>query len=190
MKKSESDGKNKLALCLELFLVFFKLGIFTIGGGMAMIPLIQDTITEKKKWMDLDQCVDAIAVCQSLPGVIAINIATYIGQFRAGIAGAISATLGVLTPSYIVIIAVINLLDVVGNNPYVEGALVGLKAAATGLIFYAAFSISKQVVKGFIPALIALGSFLAIGIFDVNGIYVIIAGIIIGLIHEKIGGRK
>ena len=85
MSKLEKVKNN---LFLQLFWTFFKLGLFTIGGGMAMIPLIQDIVVDKKKWMTEEEAVDCIAVSQGLPGVIAINMATYIGQTKKGILGA------------------------------------------------------------------------------------------------------
>ena len=172
---------------LQLFWSFFKIGIFTIGGGMAMIPLIQDVVVDKKKWMTSEECVDCIAVSQGLPGVIAINMATYIGNFKKGIKGAIASTIGVITPSYIIIILICELLHGVGDNPYVLGALTGIKAAATGLILYAAYSVGRKVVKNWFHWILAISAFVAIAVFNVNAVYVIIAGILIGIIH---GGEK
>ena len=122
----------------QLFWSFFKLGLFTIGGGMAMIPLIQGIVVDQKKWMSEEEAVDCIAVSQALPGVIAINMATYIGQRKKGLSGALAATVGVMLPSFIIIILIVLLLKGIGDNPYVEGALMGIKAAATGLIAFSA----------------------------------------------------
>ena len=110
MSKLEKVKNN---LFLQLFWTFFKLGLFTIGGGMAMIPLIQDIVVDKKKWMTEEEAVDCIAVSQGLPGVIAINMATYIGQTKKGILGAIVATIGVILPSFIIIILVMPLIKFV-----------------------------------------------------------------------------
>lgn len=184
------EAYEKIQICCRLFAVFFKLGIFTIGGGMAMIPLIEDVIVNKKRWMSKDEVVDAIALCQALPGVIAINIATYIGHYKAGFAGALSGTLGILTPSYIIIIIVVNFLKEFQDNPYINGALTGLKAAAAALIFYAAFSIARQVLKKIYAYVIAISAFIAIVFLDVNGIYVIIGGMAIGIFHHLIKGTK
>ncbi len=93
--------------------------------------------------------MDCIAVSQGLPGVIAINMATYIGQTKkSGILGAIVATIGVILPSFIIIILVIKVLAGIGENRYVNGALAGIKAAATGLIAYSAYKVGRQVLKG------------------------------------------
>ena len=169
---------------LQLFWTFFKLGLFTIGGGMAMIPLMQGIIVDKKKWMTEEDIVDCIAVSQGLPGVIAINMATYIGHQKKGIGGAIAATIGVILPSLVIIIAVVELLRGIGDNRYVNGALAGIKAAATGLIAYSAYKVGAQVLKGPFQWVLAVAAFGLIIMLDVNAVWVIIAGILLGLIYE------
>ena len=96
---------------INLFLCFFKVGIITIGGGVAMVPVLQEKICEKYKWMSDDEILDCIAVSQGLPGVIAINMATYVGYFKKGLLGAIVTTLGVILPSFIIMILVVLFLE-------------------------------------------------------------------------------
>ncbi|SCK01546.1 chromate transporter%2C chromate ion transporter (CHR) family [uncultured Eubacterium sp.] len=187
MSKLEKVKNN---LYLQLFWTFFKLGLFTIGGGMAMIPLIQDIVVDKKKWMTEEEAVDCIAVSQGLPGVIAINMATYIGQTKKGILGAIVATVGVILPSFIIIILVIKVLAGIGENRYVNGALTGIKAAATGLIAYSAYKVGRQVLKGPFQWILALLSFAAIAVFSVNAVWAIVAGIFAGLIYTAVKEKK
>ena len=145
----------------QLFWSFFKLGLFTIGGGMAMIPLIQGIVVDEKHWMTEEEAVDCIAVSQGLPGVVAINMATYIGHQKKGIGGALAATIGVILPSFVIIILIVKLLQGIGDNPYVQGALVGIKAAATGLIAFSAYKVGKQVLKKPFQWILALASFIA-----------------------------
>ena len=175
---------------LQLFWTFFKLGLFTIGGGMAMIPLMQGIIVDKKKWMTEEEIVDCIAVSQGLPGVIAINMATYIGHQKKGIGGAVAATIGVILPSLVIIIAVVELLRGIGDNRYVNGALTGIKAAATGLIAYSAYKVGAQVLKGPFQWVLAAAAFGAIILLDVNAVWVILAGIALGLIYEHFVQKK
>lgn len=165
---------------INLFLCFFKVGIVTIGGGMAMVPLLQEKICDKYKWMSDEEILDCIAVSQGLPGVIAINMATYVGYYKKGFFGALLATVGVILPSFVIIILVVCFLEVVGENPYIGGLLEGIKAAATGLIAYAAWKMGKQTLHGAFQWIIALAAFVAIGIFGVNAVWVILAGILIG----------
>lgn len=171
---------------IQLFVEFFKLGLFTIGGGMAMIPLIQGIVVDRKHWMTEEEAVDCIAVSQGLPGVIAINMATYIGQKKKGIPGGIIATVGVMLPSLIIIIMVVELLSTIGGNKYVAGALVGIKAAATGLIIFAAYKLGKQILKGPFQWILAVAAFAVIAFLEVNAVWAIIGGIVAGLIYTKI----
>ena len=104
-------------------------------------------------------------------------MATYIGQTKKGILGAVVATIGVILPSFIIIILVIKVLAGIGDNKYVNGALAGIKAAATGLIAYSAYKVGKQVLKGPFQWILALLSFAAIAVFSVNAVWAIVAGI-------------
>ena len=177
-------------LLLQLFWNFFKLGLFTIGGGMAMIPLIQNIVVDKMHWMTEEETVDCIAVSQGLPGVIAINMATYIGQKKKGIAGALTATVGVMLPSFVIIIMVVELLHGFGDNRYVLGALTGIKAAATGLIAYSAYKVGRQVLKGSFQWALAIAAFAAIAFFEVNAVWTILAGIAAGLAYSAWKGKE
>jgi len=118
-----------------LFATFFKMGLFTIGGGLAMLPLIQHTVVDKKGWLTEDGMADCIAVSQSLPGVIAINAATYVGKSRKGFAGALAASFGVILPSFIIIICAVIFLGTVGPNQYVEGAFTGIRSYSVTVFF-------------------------------------------------------
>ncbi|MDD4376649.1 MAG: chromate transporter [Eubacteriales bacterium] len=177
-------------MIFQLFWTFFKLGIFTIGGGMAMIPLMQGIVVDKKGWMTEEEIVDCIAVSQGLPGVIAINMATYIGRKKKGFTGAVVATFGVILPSFIIIILVVELLKGIGDNKYVEGALLGIKAAAAGLIAFSAYKVGRQVLTGKFQWIIAVSAFIAIIVFKINAVWVILSGIIAGIIYDKIKTKK
>lgn len=170
---------------MELFWEFFKLGLFTIGGGMVMLPLIQNVVVEKKGWMTEEEAVDCMAIGQSLPGVIAINMATYIGRQKKGLLGALCATVGVILPSFIIIILIVELLAHIGDSTYVSGALTGIKAAATGLIGYSAYKIGKKILKGPFSWLLAIGAFVAIVWKGISAVWVILAGIVFGLLATK-----
>ena len=172
-------------LYVELFWEFFKLGLFTIGGGMAMLPLIQSIVVEKKEWMTEEEAVDCMAVGQSLPGVIAINMATYIGRQKKGFPGALCATAGVILPSFLIIILIVELLETMGDSPYVTGALTGIKAAATGLIGYSAYKIGKKILTGPFSWVLAIGAFVAIVCFGISAVWVILTGIVLGLLFAK-----
>lgn len=145
---------------LELFLTFFKIGAFTFGGGYAMLPLIQSEALSNG-WLTMEELIDFIAVSESTPGPFAINMATFVGTqmgkaalgIGGGILGAVCATLGVVMPSFIVIICVAKFYEKFKKNKIVAGCLGGLKPAAIGLICAAVISIGKTV---FFPESIAL----------------------------------
>ena len=126
---------------LELFYTFFKIGLFTIGGGYAMIPMITDQVVSKG-WLQLSQLIDFIAVSESTPGPFAANIATFIGMEQGGLLGAFCATLGVVLPSFIIILIISKYFyDRFVDNFYVQGALSGLRPAVLGLIASAALTV-------------------------------------------------
>ncbi len=138
---------------LELFYTFFLIGAFTFGGGYAMLPLIQAEV-ERKGWLPSEQIVNFIAVSESTPGPFAINIATYVGNQMgmkefgnvfAGIVGAVCATLGVVLPSFIIILIVAKCYDAFKSSTAVKGAMTGLKPAAIGLIGAAVYKIGVTV---------------------------------------------
>ena len=182
--RKKHNIKEEAAEYFELFWSFFKLGLFTIGGGMAMIPLIQDIVVEQKKWMTEEECLDCIAVSQGIPGVIAINMATYIGKYKKGFARALTATAGIILPSLIIIIMVVEFLDSFGENPYVLGALKAIKAAACGLIAYAAWKVGKKTLKNSFQWILAAGSFVLILVLNINAVFFIILGIVLGIVYN------
>lgn len=157
---------------------------------MAMVPLMQEKVCEERHWMTDEEVLDCIAVCQSLPGVVAINMATYIGYYKKGLKGALVSTFGVLLPSFVIIILVVSILKSVEQNPYVQGALEGIKAAATGLIAFAAYKMSKQTLTGVFQWVMAAFALLLVAFLKVSAVYVIIAGILAGEIYCTIKSAK
>ncbi len=129
---------------LKLFLTFFKIGAFTFGGGYAMLPLIQAEVIANN-WVAHEEFVNFIAVSESTPGPFAINMATYVGTELGGLFGAMCATLGVVLPSFIIILAVAKFYEKFKNSKIVKGCMSGLKPAVIGLIGAAAVSIAKTV---------------------------------------------
>ncbi len=126
---------------IKLFLIFFKVGLFTIGGGLAAIPLLQDEIL-MREWLTVEQFADMIAVSESTPGPIGVNIATYVGYSQYGILGSIIATIGLVMPSVIIIMLIARFVLHYRDNKIVNGVFVGLRPAVTGLILAAATSIA------------------------------------------------
>ena len=129
---------------LTLFLTFFKIGLFTFGGGYAMLPLIQEEVLAKC-WMKIEELINFVAVSESTPGPFAVNISTYIGCETTGLFGGFCATLGVVLPSFIVILIVAHFYEKFKESRIVSACMSGLKPAVIGLIGSAAISMGKTV---------------------------------------------
>ena len=129
---------------LELFWSFFKIGLFTFGGGYAMLPMIQSEM-ERHGWIQAEELVNFIAVSESTPGPFAINISTYVGMETGGLFGAFCATFGVVLPSFAVILIVAKCLQKFRSNQWVQGGLFGIKVAVVGLIAASALSVAASV---------------------------------------------
>lgn len=180
-------------MLLELFVLFFKLGAFTIGGGVAMLPLLKHSLTEEKEWFTEEEFVDIVAVCQSLPGVIAINMATYVGYKKRGLAGSLVSTFGVVFPSFVMILIIATFISNLGDNSVVGGAMAGLRAAALGLVVVAVIQMGSVVFKGGWTVAAALLSFVLIAVFRINTAYVILLFVILGvasaLVKDRMNGN-
>ncbi|MCI8510688.1 MAG: chromate transporter [Lachnospiraceae bacterium] len=127
-------------LYLQLFYEFFKAGLFAVGGGMATLPFLYN-ISDKAGWFTYGQLADMIAISESTPGPIGVNMATYVGFTTGGIPGAVIATLGLITPSIIIILIIAGFLKAFKDSKYVQNAFYGLRPASTGLIAAAGLSV-------------------------------------------------
>lgn len=143
-----------MTLLWELFYTFFKIGLFTFGGGYAMLPLIQDEVV-RHGWLSMHELVDFVAVAESTPGPFAVNVATYVGAETAGVLGACMATLGVVLPSFVIILIVAKCYARFKSSRIVSGALYGLRAAVVGLIAGALWTMLPTVLFGGTPTLAA-----------------------------------
>ena len=130
-----------MIILLELFWVFFQIGLFTFGGGYAMIPMMQDFIVDQKGWVSYEEIMNFIAISESTPGPFAINMATFVGTSQYGILGAIVATIAVILPSFIIILLIAKLFSNFSNNKYVRAALGGIRPIVIGLIVVVGISL-------------------------------------------------
>ena len=159
-------------ILLDLFLTFFKIGLFTFGGGYAMLPLIMQEV-ESHGWMANEELINFIAVAESTPGPFAINCATYVGSEMGGVLGSFFATLGVVMPSFIVILIVAKIYEKFKESRLVKGAMCGLRPAAVGLIASAVLTTALEVFfpLGFtniIPTIISLEFISGVVIFALS----------------------
>ncbi len=151
----------------ELFITFFKIGLFTFGGGYAMISLIQNICVEKKNWITQDEMMDIAVIAESTPGPVAINCATFVGYKRGRLTGAIAATLGVTLPSFVIIYLISVYLDRFLEIEWIANAFHGIKLAVGILIVDAAVRMIGKLNKGIMPAGILAASFTAMLLADV-----------------------
>ena len=133
------------SILFRVFLSFFKIGAFTFGGGYAMIPLIQREAVEKHHWVTDEDILDIVAIAESTPGPIAVNMATFVGTRMGGLPGAACATLGVVLPSFVVILIVARCYQAFRRSKWVQGVMSGLKPAVVGLIAGAAVTVGAAI---------------------------------------------
>ena len=173
---------------LELFWAFFQIGALTFGGGYAMLPMIQKEIVEKHHWATDDEIIDYFAIGQLTPGVIAVNTATFVGYKTKGILGGIIATLGVVTPSVIIITVIAAFLKNFMDYEIVQHAFGGIRVAVCVLISIAIMKLAKKNIKDNIGIVIALLVFLLVTFTNISSVYVIVGAIIFGLLWK--GGKQ
>ena len=155
----------------DLFLTFAKIGVFTFGGGYAMISVIENNCVERKKWITHDEMMDVTVMAESTPGPIAINMATFVGFKQAGLVGAIAATIGIVLPSFLIIFFLSSILDALFEYPLMQNLFRGIRVAVPILILDAGFNMVKKMKKKPLPCAIVMASMIAmffISLFSVR----------------------
>jgi len=174
----------------ELFLTFFKIGAFTFGGGYAMIPLIQKEVVENKSWMNDEELLEVVAIAESTPGPIAVNASTYVGYKVKGYFGALMATLGVVLPSFIIILVISYILNEFKDNMVVKYAFNGIRAGVLALMIKAVVSMYKQSPKGMIAYVIMIGALVLTAFTGCSAIIVLIMCAITGMVTYLINTER
>ena len=182
--------KETIKKALRLFWVFFKIGAFTFGGGYAMIPLIQKEVVENKKWITDDDILEIIAIAESTPGPIAINSATFVGYRVCGFWGSFFATLGVVLPSFIVILLISALLGEFQNIPVVRYAFNGIRAGVLALLLKALWTMYKKSPKSVAAYIVMGAAFVLTAFLDIPVLSVIIGCAVFGLVTSFIAKRR
>lgn len=180
--------KRIMNKCLTLFLTFFRIGIFTFGGGYAMIGIIEDICVERKKWISHEDMMNITVIAESTPGPIAINCATFVGYKQAGVMGSVVATFGVVLPSFVLIFLISKYLVHFMGMPVVSGAFQGIKAGVGIIIVNAAINMIKKMKdkKKKLPQVIiwcSFGIMLVVNIFswNVSTISLMLTAAVVGL---------
>lgn len=178
--------QNSRHIYLDAFLTFFKIGLFTLGGGYAMIPLIEAEIIEKKKWVGKEEFLDLMAIAQSCPGVFAINIAIFIGYRLRHVKGAIVSCIGTALPSFIIILLIALFFHRFKDNEVVAAAFRGIRPAVVALIAVPTYNLAKKAKLNRYTFWVPIVSALLIWLLGVSPILIIIAAGVCGYIF----GRK
>ncbi len=173
----------------ELYMVFFRIGGLTFGGGLTMLPMLKYELVEKKQWVKEDNLLDYYAIGQCTPGIIAVNVATFVGYKRKGILGGISSTLGMISPSLIIVSILAIFLQQFMDNKIIGHALMGIKAVVCALMINTVITLAK---KSFINAICIFIAFIVFGLAvftPVPTILLVVAAGIAGIIIKKLEGE-
>ena len=182
--------KDGLIRYVQLFTAFFKIGLFTFGGGMSMLPMLQKELVESKKWLTEEEILNYFAIGQCTPGIIAVNVATFCGYKRAGLSGAIVSTVGIVCPSWIVITLIAGSISRFSDIVWIQRAMKGIYVAVAALLARAVFTFGKKIITDFVTAGIAAGAFLAMSVWNISGILIVLAAGIIGFCAQIIRNGK
>lgn len=167
---------------LDMYLSFFRIGAFTFGGGYAMLPIIQEEIVNKKNWASDEEILDYYAIGQSTPGIIAINTATFIGYNKRGVLGALAATLGLVSPSLIIITIIAKFFKDFQDYKIVQYAFNSIQVAVTALITITVVDLFKQSVKDSTGVILFAIAFILVGILKLSPIIVVILSASFGIL--------
>ncbi len=171
---------------LSLFFTFAKIGSITFGGGLTMLPLLTKEIVEKRKWATEEELLDYYAVGQCTPGIIAVNTATFIGYYQAGVLGGILATVGMVTPSIIIILAVAAVLQQFMEYQIVASALMGIRAVVCALLAHTVITLGKKSLINAVSVVMFVIGLALCFVFDITPIIIVVLGGVAGVVMGKI----
>lgn len=171
--------KQKVLSALKLFAIFFKIGLFSFGGGYAMLTMIEREVVDKHKFLTRAELMDIFAIAESTPGAVAINIATFIGTRQAGVIGGIFTTLGVVLPSFLIILGISYVIDLVRENVWVGYLFRGIRVGVLVLIARAVKTFFRDMRKDWYDFVLLIAAFLIAFLTDVSVIYIILGTVLI-----------
>ena len=185
----EVNTASKRVSLWELFITFFKTGLFTFGGGYAMIAILEEELVAKRGWITSQDMLDMLVIAESTPGVVAVNTATSVGFRVRGVLGALIATLGVVLPSFLIITALTFFITAFENNPWYKAAFTGIQACVTVLVINAFVKMAKQVQWNWF-SLISMPAAFAVALFtNFDIIFIILIGGVLGIVYTLIAER-
>ncbi len=192
-----------MKLLLNLYMAFFRIGAFTFGGGYAMLPMLKREVVEKHGWASEEDLINYFALGRCTPGVIAVNTATFVGYDQKGVIGGIAATLGVVTPSLIIILAIASLLQNVMHIDWVMSAFAGIRAGVAALVVTTVIGLIKTNVyvkkaegdtrsflkRNYLNLILCIIAFAVVAVLGESPVYVVIGAGLLGLASGKWGGK-
>ena len=181
---------NRFKTYASLFASFFKIGLVTFGGGLAMLPILKRDLVDSKGWLTEDEILDYFAIGQSTPGIIAVNVATFVGYKRAGMIVSIFSTSGIVFPSLIIISLIAAFVSNFNELVWVQKALKGINVAVSVLLVKAVFSFGKKTVFDLCTFLIAALSFVLMFAFKVQGVWIVIGSALSGWFFQTIKSSR
>ena len=188
IEEKKEEKPNKIS-ALTMFISFFYIGLVTIGGGLAMLPIMQEEFVDKRKFLTKAEIVDVFALAQSIPGVIAVNTSLLTGFKIAGIFGGIMAGIGVMMPSFIIILIIAPIFERIQNLEYVNKAFLGIKGAIAALILLSAYDMGKSVLKNKFTAVLFILSFILVVFLNFNVIYTLLISAFLGWVYYLISKK-
>jgi len=175
---------------MELYWAFFRIGGLTFGGGLTMLPMLKYELVQKRDWISEEQLLDCYAIGQCTPGIIAINTATFVGYLRKGVVGGISATLGMMSPSVMIITVIALCLENFMDNVWLQHALMGVRGVVCALMLNTVITLAKKSLVSPVTYLICGVAFLAAMFTDIPLIVIVLAAGFLGILKEKGRGEQ
>lgn len=171
----------------ELYAAFFRIGGLTFGGGLTMLPMLKYELVEKKNWVTEEELLDYYAVGQCTPGIIAVNVATFVGYKRKGIIGGIFSTLGMISPSLIIVSILAMFLEQFMQNETVQHAIGGIKVVVCALMLNTVITMAKKTIKQAIAGVVSLVAFAAAMFTPIPTVLIVVLAGIFGIVLYKMG---
>lgn len=174
----------------ELYWAFFRIGGLTFGGGLTMLPMLKFELAQKKKWVTEDELLDYYAVGQCTPGIIAVNVATFVGHKRKGVIGGVFSTLGMISPSLIIVSILALFLEQFMSNEYVAHAVGGIKVVVCALMLQTVVTMAKKTIKELMAGIVCVVAFILAMFTPIPTVIIVVMAGIFGVILYKLGRYK
>lgn len=188
--KNDFPPLEEISMAKRLWLLFFifaRIAAFVVGGGYVILPMVEQELVQKRKWIKPEEFVDMTAVVQTIPGIIAGNSSIYLGYRVAGMRGALAALIGVATPSVIIITVIAICFNMISKEamatPWVQGAFIGVKSAVCGMVLATAIKMAKKIFTGAFEIIVGVCAFVAVTFFPVNPGVAMVIGAVIGVVY-------